>query len=335
MKLNTNEMPVPARARGWPRPCAGRSARTGASLRLYPDPRSARAAGRRRRAARARPRTTSASATGRTISSTCSCAASAGRRRRPAFTLPSYSLYPVLVGIQDGRAIGRGIRPDHAPAGGDDRGVCGAGLFPDLAQRPDGRRVPHAPRSRRSCGVPRHAGGGRGLAPFAGENAAGLVGAASEPCASCARFPRPMPLPECGSGYALAASRGHRLARPRARQLQRQPAVAGRRPRGAVAIPTTTRRWSAKVKATRERAYAGVDGRQRLVHLSLADQLSSSPSRGTARAAPARRWRGGLYDFLFSRKMLVRHFPSHALTASFLRISVGTDDEMLVLRTNP
>jgi len=27
----------------------------------------------------------------------------------------------------------------------------------------------------------------------------------------------------------------------------------------------------------------------------------------------------------------VRHFPSHALTASFLRISVGTDDEMLVL----
>ncbi|HXA13556.1 MAG TPA: histidinol-phosphate transaminase, partial [Opitutaceae bacterium] len=38
-----------------------------------------------------------------------------------------------------------------------------------------------------------------------------------------------------------------------------------------------------------------------------------------------------LYDFLFTRKILVRHFPSHALTASFLRISVGTDDEMLVL----
>ncbi|MFZ1057287.1 MAG: histidinol phosphate aminotransferase, partial [Opitutaceae bacterium] len=37
------------------------------------------------------------------------------------------------------------------------------------------------------------------------------------------------------------------------------------------------------------------------------------------------------YDFLFSRKVLVRHFPSDALTASFLRISVGTDDEMLVL----
>jgi histidinol-phosphate aminotransferase len=27
----------------------------------------------------------------------------------------------------------------------------------------------------------------------------------------------------------------------------------------------------------------------------------------------------------------VRHFPSDALTASFLRITVGSDDEMLVL----
>jgi histidinol-phosphate aminotransferase len=29
--------------------------------------------------------------------------------------------------------------------------------------------------------------------------------------------------------------------------------------------------------------------------------------------------------------VLVRHFPSDALTASFLRISVGTDGEMLAL----
>ena len=37
------------------------------------------------------------------------------------------------------------------------------------------------------------------------------------------------------------------------------------------------------------------------------------------------------YRFLYDRKVLVRHFPSHALTAPFLRITVGTDDEMLVL----
>jgi histidinol-phosphate aminotransferase len=38
-----------------------------------------------------------------------------------------------------------------------------------------------------------------------------------------------------------------------------------------------------------------------------------------------------VYDYLYANKVLVRYFASHALTASFLRISVGTDDEMLVL----
>ena len=40
----------------------------------------------------------------------------------------------------------------------------------------------------------------------------------------------------------------------------------------------------------------------------------------------------GLYDFLCARKILVRHFGSHALTSPFLRISVGTDEEMSLLQ---
>ncbi len=39
-----------------------------------------------------------------------------------------------------------------------------------------------------------------------------------------------------------------------------------------------------------------------------------------------------LYEFLYANKVLVRYFPSHALTAPFLRISVGTDSEMEVLK---
>jgi histidinol-phosphate aminotransferase len=38
------------------------------------------------------------------------------------------------------------------------------------------------------------------------------------------------------------------------------------------------------------------------------------------------------YDFLSAHRVLVRYFPSHALTASFLRISVGTDEEMVILQ---
>jgi histidinol-phosphate aminotransferase len=39
------------------------------------------------------------------------------------------------------------------------------------------------------------------------------------------------------------------------------------------------------------------------------------------------------YDYLYAHKVLVRYFPKHPLTASFLRVTVGTDDEMAVLRT--
>jgi len=38
-----------------------------------------------------------------------------------------------------------------------------------------------------------------------------------------------------------------------------------------------------------------------------------------------------LFEFLKENKILVRYFPGHALTASFLRISVGDDDQMLLL----
>jgi histidinol-phosphate aminotransferase len=37
------------------------------------------------------------------------------------------------------------------------------------------------------------------------------------------------------------------------------------------------------------------------------------------------------YEHLYARKVLVRYFPNHPRTASFLRISVGTDAEMAVL----
>lgn len=40
-----------------------------------------------------------------------------------------------------------------------------------------------------------------------------------------------------------------------------------------------------------------------------------------------------LYTYLYARKILVRRFPKHALTRSFLRISVGSENEMDGLKT--
>jgi len=51
-------------------------------------------------------------------------------------------------------------------------------------------------------------------------------------------------------------------------------------------------------------------------------------ARGESGPAIAR----SAYEHLYAHKVLVRYFPNHPLTASFLRISIGTNAEMAVLR---
>jgi histidinol-phosphate aminotransferase len=86
----------------------------------------------------------------------------------------------------------------------------------------------------------------------------------------------------------------------------------------------------AKVKATRDtflnellnrRGWKTYDSQANFIFTEPKDALGRTGLE-VAKAA---------YSFLYSRKVLVRHFPSHALTAPFLRISVGTDAEMRVL----
>ena len=62
---------------------------------------------------------------------------------------------------------------------------------------------------------------------------------------------------------------------------------------------------------------------------SQANFIFTEPRNAAGEAGPE--VAQALYDYLLSRNILVRHFPSHALTTSFLRISVGTDEEMLLL----
>jgi histidinol-phosphate aminotransferase len=88
-----------------------------------------------------------------------------------------------------------------------------------------------------------------------------------------------------------------------------------------------------KVKATRARACRQwTAGCGWFTYPSQANFLFTEPRDRAGQKGPevARR----LYDFLFARKILVRYFGSHALTSSGLRISVGTDEEMLILQEN-
>jgi histidinol-phosphate aminotransferase len=98
----------------------------------------------------------------------------------------------------------------------------------------------------------------------------------------------------------------------------------------ALGDPEHHARIVGKIKATRDfymRSWAQKRGW--FTFPSEANFICTEPRDGRGRTGPS--VAKAAQDFLFSKKVLVRHFPSDALTASCLRISVGTDDEMLVL----
>jgi histidinol-phosphate aminotransferase len=86
----------------------------------------------------------------------------------------------------------------------------------------------------------------------------------------------------------------------------------------------------ARVVATRDAFMADLARRGWFTYDSQSNFVFTEPvnARGDTGPAVAR----SAYEHLYANRVLVRYFPNHPLTASFLRISVGTDAEMAVLR---
>jgi histidinol-phosphate aminotransferase len=84
-----------------------------------------------------------------------------------------------------------------------------------------------------------------------------------------------------------------------------------------------------KIKATRDRCVKAWSDQGWFTYPSQANFIFTEPRNVRGESGPA--VAKAAYDYLYAHKVLVRYFPSHALTAAFLRISVGTDEEMLVL----
>jgi histidinol-phosphate aminotransferase len=249
-------------------------------------------------------------------------------RDAPAgFTLPSYSLYPVLVEIQDGRAgvieFDRAMRlPVERIATSTARA-----FFLTSPNAPTGVGFANADLERILATY-------RGLfvvdeayAPFADGNAVPLL----------ARHPNLVVVRTLSKAYALAGIRvGYALADARIIELldrvrdsynvNRLSQVAAL---AALADPVYYDGVVAKVKATRDRQLAEFTARGWFTYPSQTNFLFTEPRDAQGGSGPA--VANSAYRFLYSRQVLVRHFPSHALTAPFLRISVGTDAEMRVL----
>lgn len=331
VKLNTNECPYPPS----PRTIVALQREIGsdaAALRLYPNPKSSplRAAVARLHA-RECPGLTEANVcigNGSDDLLNLLIRAFVTREAAAGFTLPSYSLYPVLVEIQDGAStiveFGRDLRlPVERIAASGARA-----FFLTSPNAPTGVAFANADIERALAGF-------RGLfvvdeayAPFAEENAVPLL----------ARYPNLVVVRTLSKAHALAGLRvGYALGHAdlidvldRVRDSYNVNRLSQAAALAAIEDEAYYAGIIAQVKATRDRTVADfVSRRGWFTYPTKSNFIFTEPKNARGESGPA--VAKSAYDFLYARKVLVRYFPSHALTASFLRISVGTDAEMRVL----
>jgi histidinol-phosphate aminotransferase len=326
VKLNTNECPYP------PSPRVAAALRReigedGVSLRLYPNPKSTplRAAVANLHGLREENVCVgngSDDILNLLVRCFCTQDAAAG------FTLPSYSLYPVLVGIQDGAStiieFDRTMRLPVERLAASPARV----FFLTSPNAPTGVGFANAELERVLSTYAGLLVVDEAYAPFASENAVSLL----------ARYPNLVVVRTLSKAYALAGIRvGYALADPgviglldRVRDSYNVNRLSQAAALAALEDQAYFETIVARVKATRDHAVRGfAESRGWFTYPSQANFIFTEPKNARGETGPA--VAKAAYDFLCSRKVLVRHFPSHALTAPFLRISVGTDQEMQVL----
>jgi histidinol-phosphate aminotransferase len=327
VKLNTNECPYP------PSPRVAEAIRRelgedGASLRLYPNPRSTPL-----RAAVARLHgldednvcigNGSDDVLTMLVRAFCSDAAPLG------FTLPSYSLYPVLVEIQNGRADAIALdRSMRLPIERIHASSARAFVLTS-PNAPTGVGFANAELERALAGF-------RGLfvvdeayAAFAREHAVPLL----------RRHPQLVVVRTLSKAYALAGIRvGYALADAsvidvldRVRDSYNVSRLSQVAAIAAIEDQPYFESLVRRVTTTRDAFVTDLTDRRRwFTYESQANFVFTEPvsARGERGPAVAR----SAYEHLYAHKVLVRYFPNHPLTASFLRVSIGTDDEMALLR---
>jgi histidinol-phosphate aminotransferase len=334
VKLNTNECPYapsPRVAEALRREI-GEGPEAGATLRLYPNPKSTplRTAVARLHALECPDLSEANVCIGNGSDDILNLLIRAfvTQEADAGFTLPSYSLYPVLVGIQDGTTSV--IEFDRTMALPVERIVASKAraFFLTSPNAPTGVAFSNTDLQRVLAGF-------RGLlvvdeayAPFARENAVPLL----------AKYPNLVVVRTLSKAYALAGIRvGYALAHPtiidlldrvrdsyNVNRLSQAAAVA------ALGDEAYYAGVVAKVIATRDQTIADcVQRRGWFTYPSQSNFIFTEPKNARGESGPA--VAKSAYDFLYRHKVLVRYFPSHALTAPFLRISVGTDAEMRVL----
>ena len=329
IKLNTNECPYP------PSPRVAAAIRDeigddGGALRLYPNPTSQPL---RRQIAAIHGVTESQVIVGNGSDDILNLLVRVfgGPGAATAFTAPSYSLYPVLVGIQNGTTeVVEFDRTMRLPV--DTIVESGAtAFFLTSPNAPTGVAFRNADLSSL---LGRYGGllvVDEAYAPFAEENAIPLL-RAHRNLVVVRTLSKAHGLAGLRVGYALADPEVIDLL-DRVRDSYNVDRLAQVGAAAALGDPDYYVAIIGKIKRTRDYwSHEWRTTRGWFVYPSAANFIFAEPRTRSGRTGPevAR----SLYDFLLSRRILVRTFPSHALTAPFLRISVGSDDDMFAVDEN-
>ncbi|HZZ56299.1 MAG TPA: histidinol-phosphate transaminase [Opitutaceae bacterium] len=322
-KLNTNECPYP------PSPAVAAALRAeigegGAALRLYPHP----SAGPLRSViaelhAVAPEQVCVGNGSDDLLNLLVRCCC--GPEAPAGFTVPSYSLYPVLIGVQGGAAekveFDRSFRLPVERIGRSRSAI----FFLTSPNAPSGVGYTHA----EIAAILAHYRGilvvDEAYAPFAEQSAIALL----------PRHRNLVVVRTLSKAYALAGIRvGYALADPEIigwLDRVRDSYNVSRLSQAAAAAALKDRAYHedlvARIRATRDASYRQwTQDREWFTYPSQANFLFTEPRGRLGETGPAIARLA--YEYLYAQKILVRHFPSHALTASFLRVTVGTDDEM-------
>jgi len=326
IKLNTNESPY------GPTPRVTEALRReigsdGDALRLYPNPRSTPL---RQKVAQVHGLTEDHVLIGNgsddvlnlLVRSFCGPEAAAG------LTFPSYSLYPVLVAIEHGAV--RTIEFNRQMTLPVDAIVTSGAkvFFLTSPNAPTGVAFGNQQLAEILERFPGVLVVDEAYAPFAQEHAVPLL----------AQYPRLVITRTLSKAHALAGIRvGYALAHPgiidvldRVRDSYNVNRLSQVAALAALSDPGYYDAIIGKIIRTRDYWLGEWSGRRGwFTYPSATNFIFTEPVDAAGRSGPD--VAKSLYHHLLSRRILVRYFPSHALTASFLRISVGTDDDMLAV----
>jgi histidinol-phosphate aminotransferase len=327
VKLNTNECPYPPS----PRVAAAIKAELGdgESLRLYPNPTSAPL---RRLVAKIHGLTEQNVLIGNGSDDVLNLLVRVfgGPDAATGFTLPSYSLYPVLVAINDGSTtVIEFDRSMKLPV--EKIAASGArAFFLTSPNAPTGVAFSNADIE----GVLAKFSGvlvvDEAYAPFAEHNAVALLD----------RYPNLVITRTLSKAHALAGIRvGYALAGAEIigllDRVRDSYNVNRLSQAAAIGALSDLGYYDAIIgKIVRTRDYWVSEWTEKhgwFIYPTQTNFIFAEPKNAKGETGPA--VAKSLYDFFLSRKILVRAFPSHALTAPFLRISVGSDDEMFAVNS--